>query len=88
MLDCGIDPQDLTDVVRDAQINALYNVAQLLENAGHGLDDEQAKIEENVEWRLVEYDGNTGEVKRTIGAIHDEFFQMDPTGRGGEPRPR
>jgi hypothetical protein len=88
MLDRGIDPQDLTDVVRDAQIDALYNVAQLLEHCGHGIEEQQAKIAENVEWRLVEYDGNTGEMRRVIGGLHEDFFDMDPTGRGGQPRPR
>jgi hypothetical protein len=88
MLDRGIDPQDLTDVVRNAQIEALYNVAQLLEHCGHGIEEQQEKIAENVEWRLVEYDGDTGEVKRVIGALHEGFFEMDPTDRGGEPRPR
>ena len=88
MLDRGIDPQDLTDVVRDAQIDALYNVAQLLEHCGHGIEEQQAKIAENVEWRLVEYDGDTGEMKRVIGGLHEDFFDMDPTGRGGQPRPR
>ena len=86
MLDRGIEPQDLTDVVRDAQIDALYNVAQLLEHCGHGIEDQQAKIAENVEWRLVEYDGNTGEMRRVIGGLHEDFFDMDPTGRGGQPR--
>jgi hypothetical protein len=88
MLDRGIDLQDLTDVVRWAQVDVLYNVAQLLENSGHGIEEHQAKVEENVEWRLVEYDGNSGETKRRIGALHEGFFDMDPTGRGGEPRRR
>jgi hypothetical protein len=88
VLDRGIDPQDLTDVVRDAQIDALYNVAQLLEHCGHGIDEQQEKIAENVEWRLVEYDGDTSEQNRVIGALHQGFFEMDPTGRSGEPRPR
>ena len=88
MLDRGIDPQDLTDVVRDAQICALYNLAQLLEHCGHGIEKQQAKIAENVEWRLVEYDGDTGEMNRLLGGLHEDFYDMDPTGRGGEPRPR
>jgi hypothetical protein len=88
MLDRGVDPQDLTDVVRDAQINALYNVAQLLEDCGHGLEEQQAKTAENVEWRLVEYDGDTGEMKRVIGGLHEDFHDTDPTGRGGAPPQR
>jgi hypothetical protein len=88
MLDRGIDPQDLTDVVRWAQIDALYNVAQLLEDGGYGIEQHQAKVDETVDWRLVEYDGDAGETKRVIGGLHEDFLDVDPTGRGGEPKPR
>jgi hypothetical protein len=88
MLACGIDPQDLTDVVRDAEINALYNVVQLLDSASHGIEHLQAKIAENVEWRLIEYDGEQEKTKRLIKGLHESFHESDPTGRAGEPRPR
>jgi hypothetical protein len=88
MLARGIDPQDLTDVVRDAQIDALYNLCQLLDNAGHGIEHLQEKIKENVEWRLFEYDGIKEKAKRRIGGLHESFHESDPAGRSGEPRPR
>ena len=88
MLERGIDPQDLTDVVRDAEINALYNLCQLIDSASHGIEDLQGKIAENVEWRLIELDGNTGKTKRLIEGLHESFHESDPTGRAGEPRPR
>jgi hypothetical protein len=86
MLDSGIDPQDLTAVVRDAQINALFNMSQLLDDAAHGIAHLQDKIAENVEWRLVEYDGINRKTKRLIEGLHESFHQADPTGRRGEPK--
>lgn len=86
LLDCGIDPADLTAVVRDMQISALYNVCQLLDRSDHGIEDLQARIAENVEWRLAEYDGEEERVGRPLQGLHEEFHDFDPTGRGGEPK--
>jgi hypothetical protein len=86
MLARGIDPNDLTTVVRDAQILLLFNVCQLLDSSAHGIEDLQEKIAENVEWRLVEYDGKTGKTKRLIEGLHEGFHDADPTGRDGGPR--
>jgi hypothetical protein len=88
MLDRGVDPADLTDVVRDMQVEALFNVCCLLDNPGHGIEDLQAKIPENVEWRLAEFDGEQERLGRAVHALHESFHQLDPTGRGGEPPPR
>jgi len=88
MLAKGIDPDDLTDVVRNAQVDALFNVCCALDSSAHGIEDLQAKIAENVEWRLAEYDGENEKVKRAILDIHGDFYGFDPTGRGGEPRSR
>jgi len=88
MLDRGVDPADLTDVVRAMQVEALFNVCCLLDNPAHGIEDLQAKIPENVEWRLAEFDGEQGRLGRAVHAVHESFDQLDPTGRGGEPPPR
>ena len=88
MLAKGIDPDDLTDVVRAMQVDLLFNVCCLLDDSSQGVEDEQAKIPENVEWRLAEYDGEREKVKRPILDIHGDFYQFDPTGRLGEPRKR
>jgi hypothetical protein len=50
MLAKGIDPADLTDVVRAMEVDVLFNVAQLLDGDSAGVADMQAKIAENVEW--------------------------------------
>ncbi len=88
MLDKGIDPADLTDVVRDAQVQALYNVVQLLDDPSHGIEDLQESISENVEWRVIEYNGETEEVGRLVEGLHESFMRLDPSGRQGEPRQR
>jgi hypothetical protein len=88
MLDHGIDPADLTDVVRHMQVEALFSVCCLLDNPASGIEDLQAKIPENVEWRLAEFDGEKERVGRVSHAVHESFHKLDPTGRGGEPRSR
>jgi hypothetical protein len=84
MLEKGVDPRDLTNV-RDAQIVALYNLCQLLDSSAYGIEELQAKIPENVEWRLVEYNGETDELGRVIEGTHEMFHEADPSGRGGRP---
>lgn len=85
----GIDPADLTDVVRAMQVETLFNVCQLLDNPGHGIEELQEKISENIEWRVAEYDGEKQKVgERAILDIHESFHSMDPTGREGQPRDR
>ncbi len=89
MLAKGIDPADLTDVVRAMQVETLFNVCQLMDNPAHGIEELQEKIPENIEWRIAEYDGEKGVVgKRAILDIHESFYSMDPTGREGSPRKR
>lgn len=89
LLSCGIDPADLTDVVRAMQVETLFNVCQLLDNPAHGIEALQEKITENIEWRVAEYDGERGQVgSRAILDIHESFHSMDPTGREGRPRDR
>lgn len=53
MLAKGIDPDDLADVVRNAQVDVLFDVCCTLDNSAHGIEDLQEKIPENVEWRLA-----------------------------------
>jgi hypothetical protein len=85
----GIDPADLTDVVRAMQVETLFNVCQLLDNPAHGIEDLQEKITENIEWRVAEYDGENEKVgSRAILDIHESFHSMDPSGREGAPRDR
>lgn len=85
----GIDPADLTDVVRAMQMETLFNVCQLLDSPSHGIEDLQEKIPENIEWRVAEYDGEKEVVgTRAILDIHESFHSFDPTGREGKPRDR
>jgi hypothetical protein len=88
MLAKGIDPDDLTDVVRAMQVDLLFDVCCTLDDPSLGVEEEQAKIPENIEWRLAEYDGERGKVKRPILDIHGDFYDFDPAGRLGEPRKR
>ncbi|HEY1546774.1 MAG TPA: hypothetical protein VGG28_03105 [Kofleriaceae bacterium] len=88
VLAAGVDPADLTRIVRDAQVELLVQVCELLDRSDHGIEDLQEQIAENVEWRVCEYDGERAVVGRPMNDLHAGVLGYDPTGREGEPKPR
>ncbi len=82
----GADPRDLAAVVRQAQVDLLFEVCQLIDHPAHGIEDLQEKIPENVEWRLCEVDEHERPTGRVVLDLHASFGKFDPTGRNGEPR--
>jgi hypothetical protein len=88
MLEKGIDPSDLTDVVRDMQVQALFNVCCLIDEPSGAVGDLLNDIAENVEWGLADLDPKTGDLGRQIEDVHESFHSFDPAGRNGEPRDR
>ena len=84
----GVDPRDLTDVVRDAQWDVLYNLLTLLEDGDHGIEDLQEKVPVVADWRLCEIDADERPTGRLLQALHEDIGGFDPTGRGGDPPPR
>jgi hypothetical protein len=66
----GADPRDLTDVVRALQCDLLVNLCDVLDADGFGLFAIDA----------------TGKPRKRISSLHESVGQLDPTGRGGEPR--
>lgn len=88
MLAKGIDPDDLTDVVRDMQIDVLFNACVLLTDASHGIEDLQKNIPETIDWTLAEYDVANARPIRAARDLHGNFYDFDPSGRRGEPRKR
>ena len=81
----GVSPEDLTLVVRQLQIQAMFDAVQVLDNASHGIEELQQKIPENVEWRVAAFDGEREEVGPRLGELHGTFLNLDPAGRMGEP---
>ena len=89
MLAKGIDPNDLTDVVREMQIDVLFNACVSLSDSAHGIEDLQNKIPETIDWCLAEHDVAKGKAMRIASDdLHSDFYDFDPTGRRGEPRKR
>jgi hypothetical protein len=86
LLECGIDPADLTAVVRDMQIAALDSACRLLDDGEHGIEELREAITEVVEWQLAELDSDSADLGRPIEELHLEFRDFDPTGRRGEAR--
>jgi hypothetical protein len=82
LLAAGIDPDDLTDVVRALQVDLLFQVCELLDSV-HGW---QHKPTAPARWVLVETDAD-GNVGRALDGLHEDVTAFDPTGREMRPRP-
>lgn len=81
LLDSGVDPADLVDLVRETQVDLIYNVAQLIDDPAEalGLD---ARPEMALSVRLAATDGKAAPVY----SLHASLMELDPSGRHGEPR--
>ncbi|MFJ6138747.1 hypothetical protein [Kitasatospora sp. NPDC092286] len=90
ILACGVDPDDLTDVVRAMQHDLLYNVCQLIDDPGLlglGAEDDQPGGTD-YDWELVAV-RTAGPADRTpLHGLHAVLDEHDPSGRAGEPRGR
>ncbi len=83
LLDAGVDPHDLTGVVRSAQVLAISNIAQLLDYPALALG-----------WNLppqaiphLACGSEEAEGTQRLRALRPEVLCRDPSGRYGEPRP-
>jgi hypothetical protein len=76
----GARDEDLTDLVRGAQAELLFDFCLLLEDPGE-LEEEISGLS----WALVELD-SSGRVRERIGGLHESVLQTDPTGREMSPR--
>ena len=81
MLSRGVNPQDITDVVRGMQYALLFSLCYLLDDPGELETDV-----ENVSWGLMQVDEN-GEPIASITGLHESVLETDPTGREMRPRP-
>ncbi|MFI8619165.1 hypothetical protein ACIGHN_27065 [Acidovorax sp. NPDC077693] len=87
LLQGGADPHDLTDLVRSAQVLAIYNLAQLLDYPTQALGCE---IPESASVQLHCVVGQAGDGRlvphHNLTPLHSELLARDPSGRQGEPR--
>lgn len=84
LLDAGVNVHDLTGVVRSAQILALYNTAQRLDNPTLGLGwDLPEAATPYLECASAAGDDGT----RRLHALAPCLLQHDPAARFGEPQP-
>ncbi len=90
ILACGVDPDDLTDVVREMQHKVLTGLCQLIDDPGLldlGLDEEWSEPTD-YRWELVAV-RTTGPTGRSpIHGLHSALDELDPSGRHGETRGR
>ncbi|MCX4732065.1 hypothetical protein [Streptomyces sp. NBC_01363] len=90
VLACGVDPDDLTDLVREMQHEVLYNVCQLIDDPGLlgiGLDHEGARPAD-FRWELVAVRDEEPAGRAPVHGLHSSLDELDPSGRHGEPRGR
>ncbi|GAB1694092.1 hypothetical protein [Krasilnikovia sp. M28-CT-15] len=82
ILACGVDPDDLTDVVRTMQHEVVYDICQLLDDPTLlGLPAESS-------WELTAVRTAPPVGRSPMYGLHSGLDELDPSGRGGEPRPR
>ncbi|MFJ1549306.1 hypothetical protein [Streptomyces sp. NPDC088246] len=90
ILACGVNPDDLTDVVRQMQHDLIYNVCQLIDDPGLlgiGLDEDWSE-QTDVRWELVTVRTARPAARAPIDGLHSSLDELDPSGRSGEPRGR
>lgn len=81
LLNKGIDPDDLMDVIREAQVDTIYNVAQLIDGpTSDTLFEEVPELTISVSIR----ESNVSALP--IYELHSCLLERDPSGRHGEPR--
>ena len=76
----GATDEELTDVVRGTQAEALFGFCYLLGDPGE-LEPEVA----DMAWSLVQLDAQ-GEPIGAIQSLHESVLELDPTGREMRPR--
>lgn len=87
LLQAGVDPHDLTDVVRSAQVLAIYNVANLVDHPTQALGwdiPESASVQ--LHCSVGESANGAPGPHHSLCALHPELLERDPSGRHGEPR--
>ncbi|RSZ59273.1 hypothetical protein HF313_02420 [Massilia atriviolacea] len=81
LLAAGVDPHDLVDVIREAQVDTIYNVAQLID-----WPDEHLAPGALPELRLSASVAHGGAAPQPLPELHSCLMERDPSGRAGEPR--
>lgn len=81
LLAAGVDPHDLVDVIREAQVDTIYNVAQLIDWPGEHQAPGAAP-----EVRLTASLAQGGGEPQPLPELHSCLMERDPAGRAGEPR--
>lgn len=85
LLDKGVDPQDITDVVRVKQYQLLFRLCYLLSDPS--LEEPELA---NFAWGLFQLDekeDGMAEIVDSIDGLHESVLETDPTGREMRPRP-
>jgi hypothetical protein len=83
MLQAGVNPQDITDVVRVMQWHILFDLMYQLSDPS--IVEYPSKNMKHVQWMLFEVDDDENPIDR-IDMLHESVLDTDPTGREMTPR--
>ncbi len=72
----GVAKQDLVDIARGVQAELLFPFCCQLADPGFS----EPEVED-LEWGLFEVDENGDPIPTRIDGLHEDVFDMDPTGR-------
>jgi hypothetical protein len=86
----GVDPEDLTDIVRAMQYDVLLNMCDLVDGEHVAPLRERVPSLPEMSFRLYAVQEVAGAPVPVwpIESLHESIPSMDPTGREGEPRQR
>ena len=80
-LNAGVNPTDLTEIVRWKQYTLLFDLCYLLDDPGR-TEPELGELG----WELHEIDTTGQPTHRILGGLHESVLSMDPTGREMRPK--
>lgn len=81
LLEKGVDPDDLMDVVRETQVDTIYGVANLIDWPTYELE-----LDEPLGLTVFVGTQESNENALPIHELHSCLMERDPTGRHGVPR--
>ena len=81
LLNKGVDPDDLIDVIREVQVDTIYNVAQLID-----WPTSETQLEEVPKLTISVSVQEPNARALPIYELHSCLLERDPSGRHGEPR--
>lgn len=87
LADSGADLVAVRDVVRSAQVLMLYNLANILGDGWRFIESLIGReLAQGLHWEVAAANVRDGTRGPVISGLHECLGDLDPAGRGGDPR--